>query len=69
MSNFTADDALYVKEGSERIFVGGNIDYDDGFENQVENSYCFRSDSLIPAGWDACPIVTFADLQKMKPPQ
>jgi len=69
MKNFTGSDAASVKNGTESVLVAGNIDYDDGFGVQTQSSYCFKSSPSSNGGWDACPIVTFADLQKMKPPQ
>jgi hypothetical protein len=51
--------------------VAGKIAYETGFNDKRgkaktdEATFCFvyTADTSVP--WNACPVVTFADLQKM----
>jgi hypothetical protein len=47
MKGFAESDAASVKNGTEIVFVAGNIDYDDGFGVQTQNSYCFKEQSCV----------------------
>jgi hypothetical protein len=62
----SAQEKNAIDHGEETIWVAGSIEYDTGFGERDKYSFCqiYNRDPAIQ--WNACPIVTFEDLQKLR---
>lgn len=56
-----------IVTGKERLQIGITLRYDNGFGKTSQPGFCFSYAPTNPTGWDACPVATFEDLQKMTP--
>jgi hypothetical protein len=64
LSDLPQGEMLALSEGRRVLYIGGNVKYATGFGATDKLSFCFIYNSLHP-NFDSCPVVTFADLQKI----
>ena len=67
LEGLTSSEVESIHAKQEIIYLAGSLKYDDGFGEDTKKDFCFSFDPDPQIGWNACPVLTFKEFQKMTP--